>query len=333
VAVAAMAAAAMATLVLPCCGFEMRKLKYTLLLAVCSLAGSASAQALGGSSINTGLIESLNFSALNNVTAQSTCFEPVAGCFWTASNFVGALIPNVSVLPFTVDIGTNFTVLMDSRVPTRGLSTASLSTQITSNVDQDVKDKILFDAVPSSSSRGGFSQPVVFNLNNERFISYDMMLATPYDSPLNCCSGTYYVIHLQGFQGSGGNALHPPFNIHVDLTQNNDTLVHLQIGIYNDTDPTTEIEIASFTVTRDTWFHVALDVQPGPVGGPNGKIICWINGTQIVNYSGNWGFAPAEGGASQTIQWDVGVYRRRQPTTQTALTANFKYAYTLGGIN
>ncbi len=263
--------------------------------------------------------------------------QPPVAKFPKVTNLVGSdtLVPasQSNQLPFTVDIGTAFDAKLDPRIPHRGLSTQSLLTQITSIVDQNVKDKIFFDVIPLAATDYNISVN-----GDDKFISFDMMLASPYDNPdTTHGGGTYYIIHMQAFQNG---QLHPPFFMEVDFAHTNSTAVTLKFAYRNDNNAaTTGIEIGRFSMPRDIWFHLAFELMPSPLGSSPGRIKVWLNRESIVDWSGNWGHAvgnpnPFTGTTvTPAIQIDLGCYRRRQPTTQTALFSNFKYGTTLSDID
>lgn len=237
-------------------------------------------------------------------------------------------------LPFTVDIGSDFRVWLDERTPkwveSETSSSRSLALALASEVDENVKDKVFFNAVPWKSN----DRALATGDRTKRFISFDMNLATPYDTP------KYWVIHFQAWQCCSG---HPPFVMAVLPKESNADKITLELAIRNDESERArygqEIQIAKFEVARNHWFHVAMELEPSVMGETVGKIRSWVNGKEIVDWRGHWGYAPTKmsdvtnGELKPEIGFDLGVYRRRQPGTQTVLIDNIRYGTSISSID
>jgi hypothetical protein len=246
--------------------------------------------------------------------------------FFEISNVGGG-----GALPFTVDKGSNFRVWLDRRTPGRaGNMARSLALTLSSDVDDDVKDKIFFDAVPWKSQ----THLSAIGDARERFVSFDIDLAKPYDKP------KYWVIHMQAWQCCGG---HPPLVLAVVPGQSDESKITLEFAVRNDDSEREnygqEIQLAKFVVERDRWLHVAMDLEPAPIGGPMGKVRAWIDGKMLVDWKGHWAYAPTSlsqvthGELRPDIGIDLGIYRRRQPGMQTVLIDNIKYGDSIKDID
>ncbi|WP_412773597.1 heparin lyase I family protein [Nitrobacter sp.] len=235
--------------------------------------------------------------------------------------------------PFTVDIGSHFNVWLDERIPARrrlGNNARSLAISLTSKDDRNVKDKIFLNAVPHQSSQ----HTLVSSLDNERFISFDMMLDKSYQVP------RYWLIHFQAYQCCAG---HPILVMRVNPVKSNDKEITLELAVSSDESERAAygrpIVVGSFSVQRERWFHVVLDLEPAPCGVRNGKVQASVDGVSIANWSGCWGYRPdrasvvEHGKITQNIGFDIGIYRRRQPTTQTIYVDNILYGTTSGSVS
>ena len=180
-------------------------------------------------------------------------------------------------------------------------------------MDENVKDKVFFDAVPWKSE----DHLSALGRRNERFVSFDLNLATPYDTP------KYWVIHFQAWQCCSG---HPPFVISVIPNESDEHKITLELAVRNDDFERVQygqqIQIAKFSMARNEWFHVALDSKPSPIGGPTGRIEAWINGKQIVAWQGHWGYLPAaiSDATHGEIKPDIGLDLGILPSSPTRHT-------------
>ncbi len=229
--------------------------------------------------------------------------------------------------PFTVDIGTQFKVWLDQHTPNNDAPSdkRSLGIQITSGEDENVKDKIFFDAVPHAS-------PAHFDItskNTLHYLSYSFMLDKGYETPHN------WLIHMQVWQCCGG---HPPFTMSVTPNVNPKGPVELNFGYRDDEIETKEGGkeqiLYRTTIERGVWINVGLALQPRADGSSEpGSIDIWLNGVKKVDYRGFWGYAPGShpGDGHEVKPYlgiDIGTYRRRQRGTQTIYFDNFTYGTT-----
>ena len=275
-------------------------------------------------------IEIVAFSSSNRIDQDKISGRDMSRpFFFTIENLKGH-----KPLPFTVDKGSDFHVWLDKRTPNAASpmpsSARSLALSLESKVDENVKDKVFFDAVPWKSEHHLLATGDL----RERFVSFDMNLASPYDTP------KYWVIHLQAWQCCGG---HPPFMIAVLPKESDADKIMLEVAIRNDATERNnkgqELQIAKFQVARDRWFHVSLDLEPAPIGGGSGMVKAWVDDKKIADWRGNWGYAPIKtSGVTQEevkpdIGLDIGVYRRRQPGTQTVLIDNIHYGTSIESVD
>ena len=157
--------------------FSSRKLRElgVLLLGCAAIASTYASEAWSNQS---GLISSLSFSLSNNIDTSRFPSRDLSKPFY----FMIHGPAEFGSYPFTVDIGSDFKVWSDERVPENHLSRngdRSLAISLTSKTDKNVKDKIFLDVVPHQSSQ----HTLVSGPDNERFISFDMMLDKSYQVP------------------------------------------------------------------------------------------------------------------------------------------------------
>ena len=79
-----------------------------------------------------------------------------------------------------------------------------------------------------------------------------------------------------------------------------------------------------FTLMKGRWYKLELMLLPHPAGlhdGRTGRIVMWIDGTQVADYHGDWGYRHLP---SDTPGYFVklGIYRAGQESTQTVLFDN-----------
>jgi len=132
---------------------------------------------------------------------------------------------------------------------------------------------------------------------------------------LQCCAG-HPVLAVSVLPDKSNNHV---ITMSIDVSNNESELQHFGKAV----------QLATFTVTRERWNHITLDLKPSPCDGPNdGKVIVSVNENQITNWRGCWGYTPAEYSTSEggqvlpNVGFDVGIYRRRQPLRQTILIDN-----------
>jgi hypothetical protein len=228
--------------------------------------------------------------------------------------------------PFTVDVGTQFSVWLDHQVPL-GVARAnarSLGIRITSDRDADEKDKIFFDVVPWKSAQHiDLNRP-----DGPRFISFDFMLDKGYELP------TAWVIHLQAWQCCGGQ---PPFIMGVTPRKGDPKgPLELFFGYRDDVsmeDPAHSLRVSyKMPVSRGQWNHMQLALEPSPDNSPRlGVIAMWLNGTKRFEEQTHWAFRPGQiaydgKDVQNQIGIDIGIYRRRQRTTQVIYFDNVTFS-------
>jgi hypothetical protein len=307
--------------------FSSRKLREFGVLFLCCgvIAFVYASEAL---SKQSGLISSLTFSLSNKIDTSKFPNRNLSKPFY----FLIHGPAQFGSYPFTVDIGSDFNVWLDERVPVdhrSGNSARSLAISLTSKEDRNVKDKIFLNAVPHQSSQ----HTTVNSPDNERFISFDMMLDKSYQVP------RYWLIHFQAFQCCTG---HPVLVMRVNPAKSNDKKITLELAVSSDESERAAhgqpVVVGSFSVERERWFHVVFDLKPSPCGVSRGKVQASVDGVSIANWRGCWGYKPnpasviEHGKITQDIGFDIGIYRRRQPTTQTIYVDNILYGTTLGSV-
>jgi len=77
-----------------------------------------------------------------------------------------------------------------------------------------------------------------------------------------------------------------------------------------------EREIEFGKVQRGHWYDIKMDVDVDPRG--NGHVYVWLDGKQVVNYTGAVGFSD-----QKTSHWNMGIYRK-SPVNNETLVYNVK---------
>ena len=225
-------------------------------------------------------------------------------------------------LTFVADIGTMFHVWLDKHVPPADDTpdARSLAIQISSEHDENVKDKIFFSPVHWHSARR-----IDIDSDQGHYFSFDYMLDPHYENP------TFWAMHMQVIQCCAGN---PPLTMSV--TPNPDKAGPVEIS-YGARDDEAENQrgrpqktIFKMQVQRGVWNHVVLFLLPTPDGSERqGRIVLWNNKDPARSYVGDWGYKPGGKVMGHTftnaLGIDIGVYRRRQATTQTIYFDNINY--------
>ncbi len=223
---------------------------------------------------------------------------------------------------FTVDKGTSFNVWLDKQVPDSASklgNARSLAIQITADHDENVKDKIFLDAVPHWSN-----QKMMVN-GGARYIAFDFMLDSHYELP------TAWAIHLQAWQCCGG---HPPFAMSITPSKDKNGPAELFFGFRDDLmehqKGSPAKTIYSMNVNRGEWNNFVLQLDPETDDNPKpGVLAMWLNGKPQFCFKAHWGFDPGRVGddghkITNAMGVDIGVYRRRQATTQTVYFDNIR---------
>ena len=227
---------------------------------------------------------------------------------------------------YTADIGTDFATWLDERVPTDSSgSDRSLAIKITSSIDENVKDKILFSVVAHDSD----DHIRLLDVKNERYVSFNFMLDPHYELPHN------WALHLQAWQCCGG---HPPFAIKVSPGRDPQGPVEFDFTVSNDAIEAggeRPLSIYKVAISRGEWHNIILKLKPRPIGSSDsGEIAVWLDATKKFSWRGYWGYTPSrysmatKGLAKDNIGVELGIYRRRQSTTQTIFFDNIRFANT-----
>jgi hypothetical protein len=227
---------------------------------------------------------------------------------------------------FTVDISTDFRVWLDRKLPPwdRRPNGRSLAIQITADRDVNEKDKILFGAVMHSDS----DRIDINSADRSRYFAFDFMLDPSYETP------NVWAIHVQAFQCCSG---HPPFTVQVTPSRAKRSDVEFTFNVTDDAlenaKPGATRQIYKMRVLRGEWNRMALHLRPSPDDQAEPGIVeMWLNGLKRFSYTGYWGFRP-KSGTTTALGLDLGIYRRRQATTQTIYFSDIKYGRDLASVD
>lgn len=234
-------------------------------------------------------------------------------------------------LAFTVDTGTSFNVWLDKQVPQSSEKLAnarSLAIQITADHDENMKDKIFFDAVPHWSN-----QKMLVN-GGPRYIAFDFMLDPHYELP------TAWAIHLQAWQCCSG---HPPFAMSITPSKDKSGPAELFFGFRDDLlehqKGSPAKTIYSMNINRGEWNNFVLQLDPETDDSAQpGVLAMWLNGKPRFCFKAHWGFGPGRVGddghkITNAMGVDIGIYRRRQSTTQTVYFNNIRSGATFEAVS
>ena len=267
-------------------------------------------------------ISVLSFSTANTIDETAFPTRDMAKPFYFRINGPATF----GSYPFTVDIGSRFKVWLDDRTPSNisvsNAAARSLAMSLSAEEDKNVKDKIFLDAVPHAAPE----RMDLIAANNLRWVSFDFMLDREYELP------RFWAIHFQAWQCCSG---HPPLAVDVMPHSRSDNKIEMHLVIFNDLHPEKGLDLGTFLASRDEWIHVVLALEPRPCKvSQSGSLRGWINGVQIVDWRGCWGYAPtsyspiSKGELNSHMGLDFGIYRRRQTTKQTVYFDNITYGKT-----
>jgi hypothetical protein len=232
---------------------------------------------------------------------------------------------------FTVDKGTTFKVWLDEQVSetlSKLENARSLAIQITADHDENAKDKIFLDAVPHWSN-----QKLIVNAG-PRYFAFDFMLDPEYELP------TAWAIHLQAWQCCGG---HPPFAMSITPSKDKNGPAELFFGFRDDLlehkNGSPAKTIFNMKVNRGDWNNFILQLDPETDNSAQpGVLALWLNGKPQFCFRAHWGFDPERVGddghkITNAMGIDIGVYRRRQSTTQTVYFNNIRSGTTFQAVS
>jgi hypothetical protein len=203
-----------------------------------------------------------------------------------------------------------------------------LAIQIHSDQDINVKDKVLFDAIPFKSQQNIDLR----SADSTRYFSFAFMIDPSYETPKG------WLLHVQAWQCCGG---HPPFTIQVTPNRDKGSPIEFTFVVVDDVSDAPINPgrvIYKMPVRRGEWNTMTLKLEPRPDDAIQpGEIQMWLNGESKFVYRGHWGFIPSDRGESKAvitsaIGINIGVYRRRQATTQTIYFDNIRYGSTLAAV-
>lgn len=208
---------------------------------------------------------------------------------------------------FTADKGTEFAVWLDNKDSHLIKNSRSLGIKITSETALNVKDKIVFSPIMHNSPRA----IDIRARDRTRFVSFDFMLDQRYEVPTN------WLIHFQAFQCCNSR---PPFSIQVmsggDKAGDVIFIFYIIDDELNRLGSTHMRELFRQTVTRGFWNNMVLKLRPSPDEDSAGDVEMWLNGEMKFAAEAHWGYEPDKVLHEPFIGFDIGIYRRRQKTTQ-----------------
>jgi hypothetical protein len=269
----------------------------------------------------------LTFNGASILASQrSKLFEPAQAIFFGMRSAEGRRYE------FTVDPGTDYHVWLNKKASSHLAPDEALGFRITAKSNENVKDKILLNVFRHRD-------PEAINLNSfesPKYISFRFKLDDKYEVP------NQWALHLQLWQCCGGP---PPFSIRVTPRPDRHGPVEFTFNV-------TEIArgagprgrqnvIHRMIVDRSRWYSMMLKLDPQPPGASRpGNIAVWLDNDLSFSYDGYWGYAPGSSMQSEeigsvlgpNIGLGLGVYRRRQKTTQIIYFDDIKVGRTYEAI-
>lgn len=230
---------------------------------------------------------------------------------------------------FTIDAGTQYDVWVDAIHAAGG--GRSLALKIYSDKDENVKDKIELNVVKHYDP-----ERVRLGDNISHYLSFDFMLDPKYEAPKS------WVLHVQVWQCCGMN---PPFAIFVapNTARNGDVefrfVVRDDIEQRKDAAASAGKEVYRMNIARGEWNNMIIKMDPSDDDDTKeGRLAMWYNGSLKFDYRGDWGYTPGQIAKKHNKEMlsdmaiKVGIYRRRQATTQILYFDNIRVGTTYDSV-
>lgn len=230
---------------------------------------------------------------------------------------------------FTVDTGTQYDVWLDARHAASGRR--SLALKIYSERNENVKDKIELNIVKHN-------EPGRLTLDEDgaRYLGFDFMLDRQYETPRG------WALHVQAWQCCG---LNPPFAIFVVPSPDKNSEVEFRFVVRDDREQTKSAatsagkEVYRLKVPRGEWNNMVIRMEPSHNDDTReGRLAMWFNKSLKFDYRGDWGYTPGQIARKRNKEMrpemaiKVGIYRRRQATTQIIYFDNIRYGTTYDSV-
>jgi hypothetical protein len=235
---------------------------------------------------------------------------------------------------FTVDAGTNYDVWLDKGVSQhRSPDDEALGVKITADQDVNVKDKILLNLF-RHRDREAIN---IGSQDHTRYIAFNFKLDAAYEVPSS------WALHLQIWQCCGGP---PPFSIRSSPGRDRKGPVELTFNVTEITGGSgsrgAQQIVHRMNVDRERWYNMVLKLNPEPHGArAKGNISMWLDGARQFSFDGQWGYEPGPNSSQANeigepikpnMGIGLGVYRRRQKTTQIIYFDNIRYGRTFEAV-
>jgi hypothetical protein len=235
--------------------------------------------------------------------------------------------------PLHAEGDTDFKVWLDKKVPpygNEGPGARSLGIRISAKENEARKDKIFLALVPDQSP-DHMRQDAP---DNRRFVSFDFMLDPGYEVPLG------WAMHFQAWQRCGAN---PPFTMEVLPGRDRMGPINVTFGVRDDAEALKprhpRLILYKMGLMRGEWHNIVFELAPQSDSSTlHGSLAMWFDGKKRFSYAGHWGYSPTQPPPSGSVcndrmSLELGVYRGKQPTTQTIYFQNLRYGKDFSSVS
>lgn len=167
---------------------------------------------------------------------------------------------------------------------------------------------------PTSVNRSEFELAARMSFNTDYWLSHSFCIR-PGDTILTGWS-LFGQLHHEPDDGEDGFS--PPFAIEYNTSTGNLELVRRTSSQNPLVTAPTRVVAATIPFQRGRWYNFVQQHNINPTG--SGKHNVWVDGSQVLSYSGNTGYVDAVG-----PYWKMGIYREASTETLIAEYANFEY--------
>jgi hypothetical protein len=175
---------------------------------------------------------------------------------------------------------------------------------------------------------------------NRRYQSFDFMFDNGFESPATWfllwqvwqkCVGRQPILALNVGTGAKTDTLRLQLNYSQDALQD---AYHEALANHAPVIPSPQTTLLETgPIGRGVWHNFKIRMRPDYIGAKGGgKITLWLDGAEVLNWGGEWGYAPRtepdEWGTSadKQIYFAIGIYRGLQSRNQKVTFRNIKFS-------
>jgi Polysaccharide lyase len=196
-----------------------------------------------------------------------------------------------------------------------------------------------------------FHNSFILKDDKEDYLEYSFKIDSAYTTP------TQWVLHMQVFQCCAPEnpdpalRTQPPLVFQVDPGSADENGVNLSLIARNDTyvvkrpDHSTGFHLKYLDgqdhmyLKKGVWYRLAFAFRPhagaealATVNTPSGHIAMWVDGKQVLEYRGSWGYTQKYVPSRQGYAIKLGIYRAAQPTRQKVYFEGIRWGDTLDAV-